>query len=161
MTVCQPLSRPFVNHGVGISGAIKAPMSTNDAKAIGKAVKAARTRRGWTQQRLADEVGKSLDSVKRIEAGDRVEQWVVCAHFASTLGVSPSELLGFPVASPDSLGMALQPILAAYGANPDDAESIARILLEAVEAAQSLPNDGPAELRYKIAGQIAAARSRG
>lgn len=131
-----------------------------DDEQIGKAVRAARLRAGISQTELAKRIGMSIDTVKRIEYGERVHQWKMVSSVANAIGCSPNELLGFPVASHESLGMALQPILAAYGANPDDADSIARILLEAVEAAQSLKDDGPEALRYKMAGQLAAARSR-
>lgn len=129
-------------------------------KEIGQAVKAARERLGLSQTALASELGVDQDTIKKVESGLRVKQWLWLAKVAKVLDAPPNELLGFPVASPRSLGMALQPILAAYGANPEDADNIARILLEAVEAAQSLKDDGPEELRYKMAGQLVAARSR-
>lgn len=127
---------------------------------IGLAVKRARERVGLSQQQLADAIGRSLETVKKIESGDRVFQWTIVSGVAEALGTTPNELLGFSVLSTEALESALKPILAAFGQNPDDADSIARILIEAVEVAQSSPDEGPAPLRYKMAGQLAAARSR-
>lgn len=160
MTRCHDKSRPYVAHVLGLAGPIIADMGYTEGE-IGAAVKRARERAGISQAELAKRIGKSLDAVKRIEYGERVFQWTIVGQVAEAVGASPNELLGFPVASPEYLGMALRPILAAFGHNPEDADSIARILLEAISAAQSLPDDGPEELRYRMAGSLAAARSRG
>lgn len=156
-----PAVKPhFVSHGIGLSGPIRYNVG-KDLKEIGAAVRNARDRLGMSREALAARANVDAETIKKIESGERVKQWTRVAEIAEALQTSPNELLGFPVASPNTLGMALRPILAAYGHNPEDAESIARILLEAVEAAQSAPGDEPAEVRYRIAGQIAVSRSRG
>lgn len=160
MTFCPSLSRPFVSHGVGLSGPIKSLMPATKIE-IGLAVKRACENRGMSQSALASALGVDPDTIKKIESGKRVTQWEWCGRVAEALGVTPNELLGFPIVSPDNLASALRPILANFGYPPDDADSIARILLGAVSVAQSLPDDGPAELRYKIAGQSAVVQFRG
>lgn len=156
-----PVVKPhFVSHGLGLSGPIRYNVG-RDLKQIGAAVRDARERLGLTRDALAMRVGVDAETIKKIESGERVKQWTRVADMAEALNTSPNELLGFPVASPEALGTALRPILAAFGHNPEDAESIARILLEAVEAAQSAPGDEPEGVRYRIAGQLAASRSRG
>ena len=158
MTFCPPLSRHFITHGRGDFVTIVPAMT--GTKEIGLAVKAARERAGLTQPALAARLEVDDDTIKKIEAGRRVEKWLWLGRVAKALGTSPNEILGFPAVSPESLEMALRPILAAYGASPQDADSIARILLEAVSIAQSSPGDEPEELRYRLAGQPAASRFR-
>lgn len=153
---CQPHS---VSHGLGLPGPIIGLVGIT-GKEVGQLIRDAREARGMTRADLGEKVGLDEESIKKIETGERVKQWLHVANFAAALGISPNEILGYPIASVTALTEALRPILSAFGANPEDAESIARILLEAVSDVQSLPGDEPAELRYRIAGQLAAARFR-
>lgn len=156
VTVCQ---EQIVSAAFGFPASISGGMGLT-GKQIGANVRRRREQLGLTRPELAERLGVDVQTVQKVESGDRVKQWHRVADFAAALGSSPNELLGFPIASPDALGMALRPILAAFGAAPDDADSIARILLEAVEAAQSSPGDAPEEVRFRVAGQILAAQSR-
>lgn len=156
-----PIVKPQnVSHRLGLYGPISSLMA-RDSKSVGSAVRRARERHQWTRENLGERVGLSVEAIKKIESGERVEKWLQVANFAEALQTSPNDLLGFPVASAESLGMALRPILSQFGYNPETADSIASILLEAVEAAQSLPDDGPEELRFRLAAQLAASRFRG
>lgn len=149
----------IVSNALGLAGPNLSDMPA-DKKQVGNTIRAARERANLSREALAEKVGLDLESIKKIERGERVTQWLRVADFADALSISPNEILGYPIASAESLGMALKPILAAFGANPDDADNIARILLEAVAVAQSSPGDEPQELRYRLAGQLAAAQSR-
>lgn len=149
----------IVSTALGLAPPILSVMRT-DKKQVGNTIRSARERAKLSREELAERVGLDLESIKKIERGERVTQWLRVADFADALEISPNEILGYPIASAESLGMALRPILAAYGANPEDADSIARILLEAVAVAQSSQGDEPQELRYRLAGQLAAAQSR-
>lgn len=127
---------------------------------IGAAVREARERLGLSRSDLGNRIGLDQETIKKIESGERVKQWLRVAQLAEALHVTPNALLGFPVLQPAALESALRPILVAFGQDPQDADSIARILLEAVEDAQSLDGDEPEPTRFRHAGAIAAARFR-
>ena len=156
ITLSQEDSIP---HAEVHNGPIKLGMDINE-DTIGSNIRRLRGRAKLTRAQLAQRVGLDEQSIKKFENGENVKQWLRVAQLAEALQASPNELLGFSALSSEALESALKPILAAYGANPDDADSIARILLEAVEVAQASPDEGPVPLRYKMAGQLAAARSR-
>lgn len=61
--------------------------------AFGLAVKLARTRRGWTQDRLGDAAGLDRAHISRIESGDRDVAITTQQKIATALGVSLSELV--------------------------------------------------------------------
>ena len=69
-------------------------MVTDEIKwAFGLAVKLARTRRGWTQDRLGSAAGLDRGHVSRIESGERDVAISTQAKIAAALGVSLSELV--------------------------------------------------------------------
>ncbi len=154
-----PVKPHFVSPGIGSGAPIRYGMKRTP-EYVGEMVRTVRERLGLSRIELADRLTVSEETVKKMETGERVKQWLKLAEVAEALETTPNELLGFPVVDPESLGSALQPILKAFGHDPEDAESIARILLEAVEDGQSLQGSEPAALRYRHAGEIAAARFR-
>lgn len=67
---------------------------------FGLRVQSLRRRKGITQEKLAEEVGKSLDTVSNIERGFSSTRIETAAQLAEALGVSLAELFEFgpPVA---------------------------------------------------------------
>ena len=131
---------------------------------IGARVRALREGRGMSRAKLAARLGVSEDSVAKIERGQRVDSWLGVARMAEALGTSPNDLLGFAPATflpPDVsyFAAALAPILSAHGGDPEDAEDIARTLLEAVEAVRELSDAEPGLQAYSLAGRLAARRA--
>ena len=57
-------------------------------------LKAARTERGWSQERLAKAAGVSRTGVTMIENNERNPSLVYCHALAAALGLDLSELIG-------------------------------------------------------------------
>lgn len=69
---------------------------TNDdglCKALGQRAAEARRTRGWTQERLAEEVGVAAVTVSRWETGHRGMSVITLARMADVLGLSLGDLL--------------------------------------------------------------------
>ncbi len=66
-----------------------------EAKAVGRALTAARERAGLNAAELANRTGFSHEAIRAMESGLAVEAWVRLAAIAAALGSSPDELLGF------------------------------------------------------------------
>lgn len=65
---------------------------------VGIRVQAARKLKGWSQQQLADSVGYSLSTVKKIEQGRRpIDRYSTLNAFARALGVEVAQLTGQPL----------------------------------------------------------------
>ena len=62
-------------------------------KRFGENVRAARLRRGWTQEDLAHEAGLSVVQVSRVERGVREVRLTTLTRLVGALKVPPSELL--------------------------------------------------------------------
>lgn len=60
---------------------------------FGRRVREARRRKGWSQERLAEECGLHRTYVGGIERGERNPSLVNIVRLAETLGVSPGTLL--------------------------------------------------------------------
>ncbi len=60
---------------------------------VGQRIKNLRARRGWSQERLADESGVDRSYMSGIERGVRNISILTLAKVALALGVSPSSLL--------------------------------------------------------------------
>lgn len=58
-------------------------------------IKALRTQRGWSMERLAEAIGAGTSTVNRLEKGETelVSEWV--PKIAAAFGVTPAELLGW------------------------------------------------------------------
>lgn len=69
---------------------------------LGARLRAARARRGWSQQQLADGAGVELRSVSRFETGTRALSIFMLYRLANVLGVPPAELLDVERAAPDA-----------------------------------------------------------
>lgn len=67
---------------------------------FGLRVQSLRRRKSMTQQQLADDIGKSLDTVSNIERGFSSTRIETASHIADVLGVTLAELFDFgpPVA---------------------------------------------------------------
>ena len=124
------------------------------------AFKTARTQSGLTVAHLAEVVGKSESAVKKTESGHRVKGWVELLRYCEILGTTPNDLLGYGALTQNHLNSALRPILAYLNYNPDDADSIARILFASIVGAQSLKEDEPSEKVYSVSSEIAVAQFR-
>lgn len=157
MTFCLDVSRPNVFNGTE-PARDTVPTMDDLAVAYGAEIKRLRDLRKLSQDELGDLVGLTGDAIGKIERGERATQWVKFAKLCRVLDTTPNSVLGFEVVDPDLLTAALLPILTHFRVDPNLAPSIARILIEALQAAQSEPDDTSAELRYRLAGQIAAAR---
>ena len=68
---------------------------TLDSKALGTAVKAARTENKITQEQLAEMIGVAPSHIKQIEAGNRNPSIEVLYKLAQTLNLSVDEIF-FP-----------------------------------------------------------------
>lgn len=60
---------------------------------VGQRIRNLRVRRGWSQERLADEAGVDRSYMSGIERGVRNSSILTLAKVALALGVSPSLLL--------------------------------------------------------------------
>jgi len=60
---------------------------------FGKRIRALRTTRGWSQERLAEEAGLHRNYVGGLERGERNVSLVNIGRLASAFGMTPSELL--------------------------------------------------------------------
>lgn len=60
---------------------------------LGQNVRAARKRRGWTQEDLAGETGLAVVQISRIERGVREVRLTTLVKLLRALGVPPEELL--------------------------------------------------------------------
>ena len=82
-----------------------------DSHLVGKSIKALRQSRNWTQRQLADIVGYSVRTIRRIE-NDGTESITIVNAFAEIFGVSALDILNGDVfcmtmselKPPDSLG---------------------------------------------------------
>ena len=63
-----------------------------DSRLIGKSIKTLRQSRGWTQRQLADIVGYSVRTIRRIE-NDGTESITIVNAFAEIFGVSALDIL--------------------------------------------------------------------
>lgn len=62
--------------------------------AMGRRLRAAREKLGWSQERLAEAVGIGSAMLGRCERGTKFPSFVVFVRLAKTLGLSTDELLG-------------------------------------------------------------------
>ena len=60
---------------------------------LGKNLRAARNKRHWTQERLAERSGVQAGEISRIEAGKRDPQISTLEKLAAALELSPGRLL--------------------------------------------------------------------
>ena len=63
-----------------------------DSRVVGQAIKCLRQRRGWTQEYLAESIGYSVRTLRRIESGGCVNIDVINA-FAKIFDVSAIDIL--------------------------------------------------------------------
>lgn len=63
-----------------------------DSHLVGKSIKALRQSRNWTQRQLADIVGYSVRTIRRIE-NDGIESITTVNAFAEIFGVSALDIL--------------------------------------------------------------------
>jgi transcriptional regulator with XRE-family HTH domain len=73
-------------------------MTTHMAEAllVGQQIKAARRAAGLTVEQLADLLGTSVPSIKKLERGEAVVQFTKLSRLARALRTTPDALLGFP-----------------------------------------------------------------
>jgi transcriptional regulator with XRE-family HTH domain len=64
------------------------------AEQIAAAVRRLRKARGWTQQQLADAIGKHRSTVHLVEKGDRDHDLATIQKIADVLGVTIGEITG-------------------------------------------------------------------
>jgi transcriptional regulator with XRE-family HTH domain len=73
------------------------------AHRIGTAVRACRTKLGWSQAVLAERLDSSVEYVSLMERGQRLPSVGMLVRLAQILGVSAGSLLGEEKAVPDQL----------------------------------------------------------
>lgn len=64
-----------------------------EGRALGREIAAARVRKGWSQQRLAQETGVSQSSLKHYETGKRVPTVTTLIVLGRALGISAGDML--------------------------------------------------------------------
>jgi transcriptional regulator with XRE-family HTH domain len=113
------------------------------ARSLGASARAARRRRGFTQEDAAEQIGISAAFYARIERGTTLPSVPTLARMATVLDVSADELLGHARALPSRDG---EVFTAADAAHPPYVASTAE---EAASAASATPPVGlpPAEAR--------------
>lgn len=67
----------------------------SDDVTIGKHVRYFREKSGMTQERLAEEVGVSSETISKIERGQRRFSLFVCCMLSDALDCTPNDLLGY------------------------------------------------------------------
>ena len=67
----------------------------NIRKKLGVRISQLRMKAGMTQAKLSEEADLSIDSISRIERGDRAPSLESLEKVAEALGVDPAELLNF------------------------------------------------------------------
>jgi transcriptional regulator with XRE-family HTH domain len=73
-------------------------METDELKrAFGQRVQSLREQAGLTQERLADQIGRSVDTISNIERGANSTRVETAARIAEALGVALPELFEFNV----------------------------------------------------------------
>ena len=70
-------------------------MDNWDYSAIGKRIKILRKKKGYTQQELADILGKSLRTVQKYETGEIEVSISVVNQLANELDTTPTFILGY------------------------------------------------------------------
>lgn len=70
----------------------------------------ARAAKGWSQQRLADELGTTQQTIQRYESGARDIKSSVILQLSETLGVTVSYLLGVSDNAPSSCASSMQSV---------------------------------------------------
>jgi len=73
------------------------------AHRIGTAVRACRTKHGWSQAVLAERLDSSVEYISLMERGQRLPSVGMLVRLAQILGVSAGSLLGEEKAVPDQL----------------------------------------------------------
>jgi transcriptional regulator with XRE-family HTH domain len=68
-------------------------MATEDCKALGRKIRALRTKSGWTQQILADHASLTRESISSIENGRYDPTFSTLKRIAQALEISLSSLL--------------------------------------------------------------------
>lgn len=128
-----------------------------DVAAIGLRIREAREGKGWSREVLAGRLNVSTETIKKMETGDRVKSWPVIKRLADALDVTPNYFFAMAdrgTLTADKLAAALEPILVPKGINRSDVPSIARIVIEAVEVAQSDTESDPSPAHYRLAARI-------
>lgn len=67
----------------------------SDDKIIGQRVRCFREKAKMTQEKLAEEVGVTSETISKIERGKRSFSLLVCCLLSETLGCTPNDLLGY------------------------------------------------------------------
>lgn len=70
---------------------------------IGEQVRAARETRGWSQAKLASQVGCSRPYISRVESGSRDVSIDVLRRLVSVLELDPAAVLDTPPSLPEAL----------------------------------------------------------
>ena len=70
---------------------------------IGERIKACRRKKGWSMQRLADEMGyANRSAIARIEGGETDLPQSRITEFARVLGTTPTHLMGWDVSAEEA-----------------------------------------------------------
>ena len=129
---------------------------------IGQLIKARRAELGWTQEALAERLGRSLSMIKQMESGAKVKSWPAMAEVAEAIGLTPNDLLGVRerrMPTPDLLAVGLAELLEPHGVGADAVRDIAESLLVSLEAASELGGVEPDHQVYRAAARSLAKQS--
>ena len=148
-----------------------APCIINCSMRIGDRIKAAREATGLSQEALAKAVGRSQSAVAEWETNESAPRRDIIGNLADTLKVTQEWLEFGQAAAQEELSIsagtlterqlreAMGPILSVLGVRPGNWPVVARALLKAIQAAQSLDPARSAD-RFAIAGEYAAQEVR-
>ncbi len=61
-------------------------------RVVGAEIRAARSRKGWSQSKLADRTGLSFSTIRRYESGERSIDMTSLGHLFDALGIDMVDL---------------------------------------------------------------------
>jgi transcriptional regulator with XRE-family HTH domain len=110
---------------------------------------------GLSQAEVARRAGISATRFNNYVSGDRIPDNQMLDRIAAILGTDADQLNGATESLSTVLAGILTTLFRLNGLPPERGALMAEVAVEALRAIRSLPDDGDAELRSRLAAQIA------